>query len=89
MNISIINEEGQDTEWVKPTPVKQTLGCDTTISTEFVELFSLKRIYVKYKNAILLHIDFFSRTWKDYTHCRVLPQIFNCYGETHSQCRNN
>ena len=40
----------------------QSLACETTINTEFGELFSLKRIYVIYKNAILSHIDCFFRT---------------------------
>ena len=43
----------------------QPLACETTINTEFIELFSLKSINVKYKNAILSHIDCFFRTWKD------------------------
>ena len=33
----------------------QSLSCETAINTEFSELFSLKCIYVKYKNAILSH----------------------------------
>ena len=36
----------------------QSLACETAIHTDFSELFSLKRIYVKYKNAI----DCFFRT---------------------------
>ena len=36
-------------------------------SLEFSELFSLKTIYVKYKNAILSHIDCFFCTWKNKT----------------------
>ena len=43
----------------------QSLACETAISTDFSELFSLERIYVKYKNAILSFIDCFFRTWKD------------------------
>ena len=43
----------------------QSLACETTFSTDFSQLFSLKRIYVKYKNAILWLIDCFFRTWKD------------------------
>ena len=39
----------------------QSLACKTAINTDFSELFSLKRIYVKYKNAILLLIDCFFR----------------------------
>ena len=35
----------------------QSLACETAISTDFSELFSPKRIYVKYKNAILSLID--------------------------------
>ena len=30
----------------------QSLACKTAINTDFIELFSLKRIYVKYKNAV-------------------------------------
>ena len=37
------------------THTYQSLSCETAINTEFSELFSLKRIYVKYKNAILSH----------------------------------
>ena len=40
----------------------QSLACETAINTDFSELFSLKRIYVKYKNAILSLIDCFFRT---------------------------
>ena len=40
----------------------QSLACETAINTEFSELFSLKRIYAKYKNAILSLIDCFFRT---------------------------
>ena len=40
----------------------QSLACETAINTDFSELFSLKRIYVKYKNAILSLIDGFFRT---------------------------
>ena len=40
----------------------QSLACETAISTDFSELFSLKRIYVKYKNAILSLIDCLFRT---------------------------
>ena len=40
----------------------QSLACETAISTEFSELFSLKRIFVKYRNAILSLIDCFFRT---------------------------
>ena len=43
----------------------QSLECETTINTEFSELFSLKNIYVNYKNTILSHIDCFFPTWKD------------------------
>ena len=39
----------------------QSLTCETAINTDFSELFSLKRIYVKYKNAILSLIDCFFR----------------------------
>ena len=41
----------------------QSLSCETAINTEFSVLFSLKRIYVKYKNAILSHIGCSFRTW--------------------------
>ena len=40
----------------------QSLVCETAINTDFSELFSLKRIYVKYKNAILSLIDCFVHT---------------------------
>ena len=40
----------------------QSLACETAIYTDFSELFSLKRIYVKYKNAILWLIDCFVHT---------------------------
>ena len=43
----------------------QSLAWEIAINTEFSELFSLKRIYVKYKNAVLSHIDCFFRTRKD------------------------
>ena len=43
----------------------QSFACETAINTDFSELFSLKHIYVKYKNAILSLIDCFFRTWKD------------------------
>ena len=39
----------------------QSLACETAINTDFSELFSLKRIYVKYKNDILSLIDSFFR----------------------------
>ena len=40
----------------------QSLACETAINTEFSELLSLKNTYVKYKNAILSHIDCFFRS---------------------------
>ena len=40
----------------------QSLSCATTINTKFSELFSLKRVYVKYKFAILSHIGCSFRT---------------------------
>ena len=40
----------------------QSLSCETAINTNFSELFSLKRIYIKYKNAILSLIDCFVHT---------------------------
>ena len=43
----------------------QSLACETAINADFSELFSLKRIYVKYKNAILSLIDCFFRSRKD------------------------
>ena len=67
----------------------QSLACETTINTDFSELFSLKCIYVKYKNAILSLIDSFFRIWRDKTYGQVLSQIFNFYGETRSQDRTN
>ena len=39
----------------------QSLACETAINTDFSELFSVKRIYVKYKNAILLFLIFICR----------------------------
>ena len=39
------------------THAYQSLACETAINTDFSELFSLKRIYVKYENAILSLID--------------------------------
>ena len=50
----------------------QSLTCETAINTDFGELLSVKRIYVKYKNAILSLIDCFFRTWKDNTYGQVL-----------------
>ena len=44
-----------------------------TPSLECSELFSLKSIYVKYKNAILSHIDCLFCTWKNKTNRHVLP----------------
>ena len=35
----------------------QSLACETANNTDFSELFSLKRIYVKYEKAILLLIE--------------------------------
>ena len=69
----------------------QSLACETAINTDFNELFSLKRINVKYKNAILSLIDSFFRIWKDKTYSQVLllSRIFNYYGETRSQDRTN
>ena len=40
----------------------QSFACETAINTDFSELFSLKRIYEKYTNAILSHIYCFFRT---------------------------
>ena len=54
----------------------QSLACETAINADFSELFSLKRIYVKYKNAIFLLIDGFFLIWKDKTYGQVLSQIF-------------
>ena len=48
-----------------PTHAYQSLACETAINTEFSKIFSLKRIYVKYKNAIVSHLDCFFHTWKD------------------------
>ena len=67
----------------------QSLACETAINTDFSELFSLKRIYVKYKNAILSLIDSLLRIWKDKIYGQVFSQIFNYYGETRSQERTN
>ena len=46
----------------EPKHTYQSLACETAINTKFSELFSLKRIYVKYKNAILSHIGCSFRT---------------------------
>ena len=51
--------------WLAHLHAYQSLACETAISTDFSELFSLKPIYVKYKNAILSIIDGFFRTWKN------------------------
>ena len=67
----------------------QSLACETAINTDFSELFSPKRIYVKYENAILSLIDCFFRTGNDWTYDQVLSQIFNYYVETRSQDRIN
>ena len=53
----------------------QSLACKTAINTDFSELFSLKRIYVKYKNAILSLIDSFFRIWKDDIWSSTFPDI--------------
>ena len=45
-----------------PYHAYQSLACETAINTDFSELFSLKRIYVKYINAILSLIDCFVHT---------------------------
>ena len=67
----------------------QSLSFATAINTKFSELFSPKRIYVKYKNAILSRIGCSFRTWKFNT----LSQKFQNYGETPGEtrihCRNN
>ena len=47
------------------THAYQSLACENVINTNFSELFSLKRIYVKYKNAILSLIVCFFHIWKD------------------------
>ena len=44
--------------WFYGKHTYQSLSCTTTINTKFSELFSPKRIYVKYKNAILSHAPF-------------------------------
>ena len=41
-----------------------SLSCKTAINTEFCELFSLKRIFVKHRIAIVSHIDCSFRTRK-------------------------
>ena len=41
-----------------------SLSCKTAINTEFCELFSLKRIFVKHRTAIVSHIDCSFRTRK-------------------------
>ena len=67
----------------------QSFACETAINTDFSELFSLKRIYEKYTSAILSHIYYFFRTWKDLTHGQVLSKIHNIYDETRSQDRTH
>ena len=49
----------------------------------------MKRIYVKYKNAILSHIDCFFLTCKDKTYDHVLSQIFNCFDHDYVFQRSN
>ena len=49
------------------------------VHLEFSELFSLKSIYVKYKNAILPHINCFFCTWKNKTNRHVLRHIFDWF----------
>ena len=51
--------------WRNSNHAYQSLACESAINTEFSELFSLKRIFVKYKTAILSLIDCFFRSWKD------------------------
>ena len=43
---------------VKYNHTYQSLASETTINIEFSELFSLKRIYVKYKNAKIAFLYF-------------------------------
>ena len=40
----------------------QSLACETAINTDFSELLSLRRTYIKHKNAILLLIGCFFHT---------------------------
>ena len=43
----------------------QSPSCATAINTKFSELFSRKRIFAKYKNAILSDVGRSFQTWKD------------------------
>ena len=56
------NHFTKNVERLKSTHAYQSLACETAINTDLSELFSLKRIYVKYKNAFLLLIDCFFHT---------------------------
>ena len=72
-NISVLSEmsfHNNETSTVNAKMIKlscvkhayQPLACETAINADFSELFSLKCIYVKYKNAILSLIYCFFRT---------------------------
>ena len=68
----------------------QSLSCETAINTDFSELFSLKHIYVKYKNAIL------SLIIASFAHERIRHMVkyfsrhlITTYGKTRSQDRTN
>ena len=47
------------------THTSRSISCATAINIKFSELFSPKRVYVKYKNAILSQISCSFRTWND------------------------
>ena len=67
----------------------QSLSCETAINTEFSELFSPKRMYVKYKNAILLHIGCsFAHEKIRYMGIYFLRNFITTT-ETRTHCRSN
>ena len=59
------------------------------IFSRICELFSLKSIYVKYKNAVLSRIDCFFCTWKTETNRLVLSLIFDWFYLDCAFCRSN
>ena len=52
------------TEYMTHLPITRMRNRYQAINTDFSELFFLKRIYVKYKNAILSLIDCFFHKWR-------------------------
>ena len=67
----------------------QSHSCAAAIYTKFRDLFSPRRMYVKYKNAILSYAGCFLRTWKDKIIGHIRSQKFHYYGETRTHGRNN